>query len=189
MLMHDTFKVLYLSWIATEIYVLLVTRTRAGGGAISDRGSLRVLWITIMASITLGMWLGATYTPAHIHNAPWLGPVAVALLALGLIIRWAAIYTLGKSFSANVAIRDTQTLHRSGLFRFARHPSYSGMILIFIAMGLSTSNWLGLVLIVVPPIAALLYRIHVEELALTRAFGSQYIDYSRSTKRLIPFLY
>jgi protein-S-isoprenylcysteine O-methyltransferase Ste14 len=183
------FKALYLSWIATEIYVLLVTRTRAGGGAISDRGSLRVLWITIMVSITLGMWLGAVYAPTRIHNAPWLVPIAIGLLAIGLVIRWTAIYTLGKSFSANVAIHATQTLNRSGIFRFARHPSYTGMVLIFIAMGLSTDNWLGLAIIVLPPIAALLYRIHVEELALTSAFGSDYIDYSRSTKRLIPFLY
>jgi protein-S-isoprenylcysteine O-methyltransferase Ste14 len=183
------FKALYLSWIATEIYVLLVTRTRSGGGTISDRGSLRVLWITIMTSITLGMWIGAAYAPTRIHNAPWLAPLAVVLLAIGLLIRWTAIYTLGKSFSANVAIHDTQTLNRSGVFRFARHPSYTGMVLIFIAMGLSTHNWLGLAIIVLPPIAALLYRIHVEELALTSAFGPSYTDYSRTTKRLIPFVY
>jgi protein-S-isoprenylcysteine O-methyltransferase Ste14 len=183
------FKALYLSWIATEIYVLLVTRTRSGGGTISDRGSLRVLWITIMTSITLGMWIGAAYAPTRIHNALWLPPIAVALLALGLLIRWTAIYTLGRSFSANVAIHDTQTLNRSGVFRFARHPSYTGMVLIFIAMGLSTRNWIGLAIIVLPPIVALLYRIHVEELALTSAFGNDYTDYSRSTKRLIPFVY
>jgi protein-S-isoprenylcysteine O-methyltransferase Ste14 len=189
MLIHRIFQVLYLSWIATEIYVLLITRTRSGGGAISDRGSLRVLWITIMTSIALGMWIGAVYAPTRIHGALWLGPVAVVLLALGLAIRWTAIYTLGKSFSANVAIHATQTLNRSGLFRFARHPSYTGMILIFIAMGLSTRNWLGLAIMVLPPVAALMYRIHVEELALTQAFGSQYIEYSRTTKRLIPFVY
>jgi protein-S-isoprenylcysteine O-methyltransferase Ste14 len=46
-----------------------------------------------------------------------------------------------------------------------------------------------LAIIVLPPIVALLYRIHVEELALTSAFGNDYTDYSRSTKRLIPFVY
>jgi protein-S-isoprenylcysteine O-methyltransferase Ste14 len=63
------------------------------------------------------------------------------------------------------------------------------MVLIFIAMGLSTRNWLGLALIVMPPFAALLYRIHVEEAALTGAFGGEYVEYSRTTKRLIPGVY
>jgi protein-S-isoprenylcysteine O-methyltransferase Ste14 len=183
------FKVLYISWIVTEILVLVVTRTRSGGGEISDRGSLRVLWAVILASITAGMWVGAVYAPAAIHGAPWLGIVTVALLALGLLVRWAAIYTLGRSFSANVAIHATQTLNRTGLFRHMRHPSYTGMVVIFVAMGLSTRNWLGLTLIVIPPILALLYRIHVEESALTGAFGTEYVEYSRTTKRLIPGVY
>lgn len=189
MILQTIFKVLYISWIVTEVLVLVVTRTRAGGGKISDRGSLRVLWGVILASITAGMWVGAAYSPTAMHGAPWLAPVTVALLALGLVIRWWAIYTLGRSFSANVAIHATQTLNRSGLFRYMRHPSYTGMVIIFLAMGLSTRNWLGLALLVVPPILALLYRIHVEEAALTGAFGQQYVEYSRTTKRLIPGVY
>jgi protein-S-isoprenylcysteine O-methyltransferase Ste14 len=39
-----------------------------------------------------------------------------------------------------------------------------------------------------PPLAALLYRIHVEEAALRNAFD-EYDDYSRTTKRLIPGIY
>jgi protein-S-isoprenylcysteine O-methyltransferase Ste14 len=188
-MLQIVFKVLYISWIVTEVLVLVVTRTRRGGGEVSDRGSLAVLWVVIFSSITAGMWVGAAYKPTAMHAAPWLSPVVVGLLALGLVIRWSAIYTLGRSFSANVAIHATQTLNRSGLFRYMRHPSYTGMVLIFIAMGLSTRNWLGLALLVIPPIAALLYRIHVEEAALTGAFGQEYVDYSRTTKRLIPGVY
>ena len=40
-----------------------------------------------------------------------------------------------------------------------------------------------------PPTLAVLYRIHVEETALRLAFGADYEDYSRSTKRLIPGVY
>jgi len=189
MLLNTIFKVLYCSWIVTEVLVLLVTRTRSGGGTISDRGSLRVLWATIMVSMTAGMWVGAAYRPTMMHGMHWIWPVCVVLLAVGLVIRWIAIYTLGKSFSANVAIHATQRLNRSGLFRYMRHPSYTGMVLIFVAMGLSTHNWLGLAIIVVGPVAALVYRIHVEEDALTAAFGQEYVEYSRVTKRLVPGVY
>ena len=183
------FKVLYVSWIVTEILVLTMTRTRNGGGTISDRGSLRVLWVTIMVSLTAGMWVGAAYKPTAMHGQHWVGPVCVILIAVGLVIRWTAIYTLGKSFSANVAIHATQTLNRSGLFRYMRHPSYTGLALIFMAMGLSTHNWLGLAIIVIGPMVALVYRIHVEEHALTAAFGTEYVEYSRTTKRLVPGVY
>jgi protein-S-isoprenylcysteine O-methyltransferase len=52
-----------------------------------------------------------------------------------------------------------------------------------------TRNWVGLAITLVPTTAALLYRIHVEEAALRQAFGQEYSDYSRATKRLIPGIY
>jgi protein-S-isoprenylcysteine O-methyltransferase Ste14 len=189
MILNRVFTGLYVAWIVTEILVLVLTRTRRGGGTISDRGSLRVLWVTITVSLTVGMWLGAVYRPTMIRWTDSLGVLCIVLLAAGLAIRWTAIYTLGNAFSANVAIRETQTLSRSGLFRYMRHPSYTGLALIFVAMGLSTRNWLGLAVIVIGPMAALVYRIHVEEAALTEAFGQEYVEYSRTTKRLVPGVY
>jgi len=35
----------------------------------------------------------------------------------------------------------------------------------------------------------MLYRIRVEEVALTDQFGDEYTQYCRRTKRLIPFVY
>jgi len=43
--------------------------------------------------------------------------------------------------------------------------------------------------LIVPTTAALIYRIHVEEAALSGAFGQQYADYSKATWRLVPGLY
>jgi len=189
MAIQIAWKTLYWAWIVTEVLVLLVTRTRRGGGDISDRGSLVVLWVVIFSSITLGFWAGAAYTPGAFHAGHWLRYLCFGLMVLGLAVRWTAIYTLGKSFSANVAIHSTQKLNQSGLFRYMRHPSYAGMVLIFLAVGLNTRNWLGLAIIFLAPLAALLYRIHVEEAALTGAFGDQYVEYSRTTKRLIPGVY
>jgi protein-S-isoprenylcysteine O-methyltransferase Ste14 len=193
MLLHWLWKILYWSWLITEIYVLVVTRTRRGKGAISDRGSLIVLWTVIILAMSAGGWAGDAYTPAsfHLSGAAYdaVRALALVLFAVGLCIRWTAIYSLGRSFSANVAIHSTQKLNRSGLFRFMRHPSYTGMVIIFFAVGLRMENWLGLLLVTVPPYAALLYRIHVEEDALVNAFGDDYRDYQRTTRRLIPGLY
>jgi protein-S-isoprenylcysteine O-methyltransferase Ste14 len=182
---------LYWFWIAVEFYVLFITRTRRSSedSNIQDRGSLIVLWVVIFTSIFVASWLGETYSPTAIHDVPWMPLTSLALLALGLFLRVTAIYTLGRAFSANVAIHDTQNLHQSGLFRFMRHPSYTGMLLIFLAIGLHKQNWLSILIIVIPPFIALLYRIHVEEAALTSAFGQQYVDYGQRTKRLIPGIF
>ena len=189
MTIYWMWKALYYSWLLTEVLVLVVTRTRRGGGNVQDRGSLMVLWVVIFGAMFVGSWAGAVVQPARFHTPPWFAEVCLGLLALGLVIRWTAIYTLGKAFSANVAIHATQRLNVSGVFRWMRHPSYTGMMLIFLAMGLNTHSWVGLGIILALPAAALLYRIHVEEDALTGAFGDEYVEYSRTTKRLIPGIY
>ncbi len=180
---------LYWVWIATEILLQLVTPTLRRQGKVRDRGSLILLLATIFLSISAASWYGET----HSHNIPGtrqsLIVVATTLLAAGLLVRWIAVLTLGASFSTNVAIHATQKLRTTGLYRWARHPSYTGMLIIFAAIGVRERNWVSLAIVLVFPMAALLYRIHVEERALTEAFGSDYAAYSRRTKRLIPGIY
>jgi protein-S-isoprenylcysteine O-methyltransferase Ste14 len=189
MTVSEIFRILYWVWIASEIIVVIVTHTSRSGGDVQDRGSLRLLWVVIFAAISVGSWIGDTHPHSIFGGAPWVRTASLILLLIGLAIRWTAILTLGRSFSVNVAIHATQTVHKTGLFRFVRHPSYSGLVLIFLALGLHTRNWLALAIILIPIMAALLYRINVEEAALSRAFGPDYDDYSRVTKRLIPGIY
>jgi len=183
------FKYLFWAWTASEVLILVVTRTGRKSGQIKDRGSLLILWPVIFCSVWFAEWYGDTHDHNLLVGAHWLKDVALSLLVVGLVVRWTAILTLGTSFSANVAIHATQTLNRSGLYRWVRHPSYSGMLLIFAAIGLATRNWVSLAVMLICPTAALLYRIHVEEIALNQAFGADYADYSKSTKRLIPGIY
>lgn len=182
-------RILFYGWTASEIYIAVATRTRKGGGKRSDRGSMAVLWLTIVASVTAAEWIGGAATPNMFGGVHWLRTAAVILIITAIVIRWTAILSLGKAFSANVAIRDSQTVHRKGLYKFVRHPSYSGLLLVFVAIALHERNWLAAAVVTVPPTLALLYRIHVEEQALRKAFGEQYESYSRTTKRLIPGIY
>jgi protein-S-isoprenylcysteine O-methyltransferase Ste14 len=182
--------VLFYGWTASEIYIAIATRTRRGGGKRLDRGSMAILWVSILASISVAEWMASTAPQNMFGGAHWLKVAAIAVLIVGLVIRWTAILTLGKAFSANVAIRDSQTVYRSGLYRLVRHPSYSGLLLVFAAIALHERNWWAAAVVMVPTTAALLYRIHVEEAALNAAFGTQYESYSSSTKkRLIPGIY
>ncbi len=181
--------VLYCLWGVGEIGILLVTRTQRSGGQVRDRGSLWALWATVAVSITVGTWYGQTHARTIFGGAPWVRMVSVVLLGAGLVVRWIAIWTLGRAFSANVAIRVGQKVMKTGLFGVVRHPSYTGLLMTFMAVGVHTGSWLAMGMIVVPTTAALMYRIVIEEAALKEAFGEEYVEYSREAKRLVPWSY
>ena len=182
-------KILFYGWTAGEVCLVIVTRTRKSGGTVRDRGSMVILWATIVGSIFAAGWIHDNVPAPMFAGAQWLKYTALSLMIAGLLIRWTAILSLGKSFSVNVAIRKTQTLYQSGLYRLVRHPSYSGMLLCIVALALIQRNWIGAAVVLVPTTAAVLYRIHVEEAALMDGFGSQYQVYCRTTRRLIPGIY
>jgi protein-S-isoprenylcysteine O-methyltransferase Ste14 len=177
---------LYWAWVASEVLIAIATRTRHGGGEVKDRGTQLLLWIVFVASITAAIWISHVVPAPIFGRAHWLRLTGLLILVAGLVIRWAAILNLGSAFSANVAIRDTQRVRTTGLYHWVRHPSYLGLVLIFIAIGIYSRNWISLAIVVVLPTLALLYRIQVEEAALREAFGEEYAAYSRTTKRLVP---
>lgn len=177
------------AWVAGEVVIAFATRTRGGQGKVQDRGTQIMIWVVIVASFTGGGYASTIRAADMPFSHAGLRAAGLALLIAGLLVRIVAIYTLGRSFSANVAIRSTQTIQRSGLYRFVRHPSYLGMEMIFLAAGLHSHNWACLAIVFLPPTLAILYRIHIEEAALLSAFGSGYGDYIKSTKRLIPGIY
>lgn len=121
------------------------------------------------------------------HNI--LMMTSIILTSAGLAFRWASIIILGKRFNFNLAIEKDQGLHKSGLYKFIRHPSYFGTILLFIGMGFYFVNWLTLIIITSSVIFAHCYRIKYEEKLLISHFGREYIDYKKTTKKLIPFIY
>lgn len=184
-------RLLTILWVALELYILLATRVRrsSDSGADHDRGSLRLLWIAITLSIAAEEWTRAALGPNLPQTFHWLRTAGVVLLAAALGMRLIAFLSLGRAFTANVAIQHEQTVYRGGLYRYMRHPSYTGLLLILLAWGLHSLNWISLLAATVLPLLALLYRIHVEEQALLSAFGEDYRSYMRSACRLFPGLY
>jgi protein-S-isoprenylcysteine O-methyltransferase Ste14 len=182
-------EALYWTWILSELAILAMTLVRRGGDQVKDRGSLFLLWGTLIAAGILGARYGDAHTPNIFPGATWVRYAGLAIMALGVAIRWTAVLSLGRAFSANVAIRAGQQLYTEGLYRLVRHPSYLGLLMILFAIGVHTHNWAGSAIIMIPSFAALSYRIHVEEEALRSAFGHTYDAYSRSTKRLFPGVY
>lgn len=175
-------------WVGLEAVIAIATRTRRSQGTLHDRGTQVLIWTAIVFSFFAARWAAAPALEMPFSHYP-LRIAAVVLIVLGLVVRIVAITTLGKAFSANVAIRSTQALQRSGLYSVVRHPSYLGMEIIFVAVGIWGHNWGSMAVMIALPTAAVLYRIHVEEIALRSAFGTEYDEYAKTTKRLIPWVY
>ncbi len=183
------FQTLTNVWIVEEVLIALFTTTREGLGKIYDRGTQIMLWVVLILSFKIEEWMHGFFPIDMPGSHSWLRPAALGILILGLGIRAGAIVTLGRFFSANVAMRAGQRLERRGIYSLVRHPSYLGLELILLALALHTRTWARVAVAFVPPTLAVLHRIHVEENALRLAFGADYEDYSARTKRLIPGVY
>lgn len=180
--------IVLLLWGVSELLLTLSKRSKSN--AISkDRHSLGLIWLVNLTAVTLGI-IAAYRFP--MYKIPWPKTaleVGWCLFVPGLVLRWYSVIYLGRFFTTNVAISPNHRLIDTGPYRFIRHPSYAGSALAVLGLALSFQNWASLLIIFVPFCAVTLWRIHVEEQALTSAFGQVYRDYTRRTKRLIPLIY
>jgi protein-S-isoprenylcysteine O-methyltransferase len=182
-------QVLGVIYVVSELGLAINKRAAAGAARVQDRGSLTLLWVVIVASVTLAFNLAYLLPAAAMNAGPVLQILGIMLFAAGLAIRWYAIVRLGRFFTVNVAIAADHRLIDTGPYRLVRHPSYTGALMAFVGLGLCLGNWASLAAIVVPIVLVFLRRMHIEEAALLQAFGDQYRDYMRRTKRLIPAIY
>ena len=154
-----------------------------------DKSSLAVFDISGVMSIPLGIVLAFTEVGRMRAGAVPFALAGILLMLGGTALRWTAIATLSEYFTVRVTIFEEHKVIRRGVYKYLRHPSYTGLLLRYLGFGLGLANWLSAALVFLPLVGAVFYRIHVEETALRLALGTDYLDYSRTTKRLIPKIY
>jgi protein-S-isoprenylcysteine O-methyltransferase len=178
-------EVLGLLYFLSEALLAVAKRSREGSVS-RDRGSLRLLWVVILVSIGLAHAAAYAVPQADSLLLHRLRHAGLALVVLGLALRWYAILHLGRFFTVNVAIAQGQRVVETGPYALVRHPSYAGALAAFLGLGICTENWLALGALVLPITAAFLRRMAIEEAALLEAFGEDYRAYCGRTKRLLP---
>jgi protein-S-isoprenylcysteine O-methyltransferase len=174
--------------LASEVALAVAKRSKSRASG-KDRLTLPLLWTVIGTSILAGLYLRAALPEGRLPHPQTFYVIGLILFILGLIVRWVAIIHLGRFFTVNIAIADDHELITTGPYRFVRHPSYTGTLLIFLGFGLCTLNIFSFAAVFLPITAAFLWRMHVEEKALLGAFGERYQSYVASSHRLIPYLY
>ncbi|KAG9218991.1 hypothetical protein CCMSSC00406_0001401 [Pleurotus cornucopiae] len=121
---------------------------------------------------------------------PYISLIGMFFVALGQVVRSAAMIHASTNFSHAVAYRkrDQHRLVTDGIYAWSRHPSYAGFVYWALGTQLVLQNPITFTLY-----AALLYRffearIRGEEGLLIKFFGDQYINYRRRVGTKIPFI-
>lgn len=158
--------------------------TRKSG---NDRLSLLAIWFTVGMSICLSI-VFLEQAGANVPITP-ITTAGIVLTLLGSFIRWGAIIQLKDAFTVDVSIISAHDLKTDGIFARVRHPSYTGLLLNYIGVGIAMNNLYSFLILTIPTIIVILYRIRVEENLLTLEFGEKYLTYIKSTKKIIPLIY
>jgi protein-S-isoprenylcysteine O-methyltransferase Ste14 len=134
--------------------------------------------------------IGRALAPiAVIGGGVWLFALGVVIAWLGLLLRWWSFVSLGAYFTVVVKTSRDQLVIDRGPYRVLRHPSYTGLLLVFAGVGLMLGNWVGAIGAVGVVLVALTYRLRIEERALSAALGDRYREFAASRARLIPYVW
>jgi len=171
-----------------EIFLNMRQRRKSAITTMNDKGSLWLLYISITIGYVLSFSVGATTNGRIYHWDTFFG-IGVVMVILGLIIRIQSILTLKNNFVYSVAKVVDHKLIETGIYKNIRHPGYLGQLIIFVGISISLSNWLSILLMVIPIAIGYNYRVNVEERFMLEEFGEDYLNYKNRSKKIIPMIY
>ena len=181
------FNLLFLFWLGMEsARVRLGHKDKSTTHGYLSRAFLIVSFVAVVIAIfdNAGVLLLGEYTlPTYSFY------VGSLLFMIGIYIRHISIKQLGKFFVTKVQTLDNHELVTEGIYSILRHPSYTGLILVFIGSSIMLQSGVALVVFLLIGIPSYVYRIKVEESALVGFFGNQYHEYKKSTNAVLPFIY
>jgi protein-S-isoprenylcysteine O-methyltransferase Ste14 len=182
------FIIIWSIWFLSEILLNRLFRSGGNDKKDQDRGTMRVIWITIGIANSIGIII-ALFVNLPISSHEILPYIGLLILTFGILFRFYSIVSLGRLFTVDVTIRNNHKVKQDGIYRFIRHPSYLGLLLSFLGFGISLNNWISLLIIIIMVTVAILNRIRIEERLLLEQFGLEYSEYMKKSYRLIPWIY
>jgi protein-S-isoprenylcysteine O-methyltransferase Ste14 len=142
------------------------------------------LQAALFVVVGFGPWLPLAADPGVPPQARWLGQ---AFMLAGLLLGLVAGLRLGRNLTPFPRPRAGGELVTAGVYAFARHPIYGGVLLLAIGWSVAQSSLATL------GATALLWLLfeaksRYEERALAEAYPT-YPAYAAATRRFVPFVY
>jgi protein-S-isoprenylcysteine O-methyltransferase Ste14 len=173
------------AWVVLELRQSIVRRPEAVTASWASEVLFRLV-VAAGALVAGALSVAAPSATIRSVAADWIG---LMLLWSGIALRLWSFHTLGRYFTLTVQTSGDQPVIAAGPYRVIRHPSYAGLLLAFMAVGLFIGNWLSFMCLAAATTGALAFRIQVEERALMKHLGEGYRSYAATHKRLVPFIW
>ena len=170
----------YVVWLLWAVWIKPAEKRESTASHFAH-GVLAAAGFFLMFADVPARWLRIYLLP----SGPWMQSLGIAITVAGMgVAIWARRY-LGRNWSSSVTAKVGHELIRSGPYRWVRHPIYSGLLLSVFGTALVRHQVCGFVALVLIFIAWKLKR-SVEERMMISTFGSQYLDYVRTTGAILP---
>jgi len=116
-----------------------------------------------------------------------LSLVGVIIYVAGLTIAITGRVKLGKNWAnlEDYQVLSDQHLVQNGIYRYIRHPIYTGDVLLILGLELALNSWL--VLLVIPLMLVVVRQTLEEEKVLQTSFP-EYAEYRKNSKMFIPYI-
>ena len=155
-----------------------------------DRGS----WMLISQGwrlVRLAAVVAALCTPPWLDGAGRyvLYGFGLLLMISGALLRQHCFRMLGEQFTYRVHVSERGRIIKRGIYRWVRHPSYTGGMVFNLGLALALTNWRSTALVIIGMVVMYFYRVRVEERALLEVHKDAYSEYMRHTKRFVPFVF
>jgi protein-S-isoprenylcysteine O-methyltransferase Ste14 len=139
---------------------------------------------TALTTMVIG-WFTRSSLPISREIGKALGE-GISLIGMTVFV-WTVVH-LRKAFLGDVA-PVTEKLITLGPYRWVRHPLYLCMMIVLVGIGIAFRSLWGIFSVFTLFVPAAMFRVRLEESALSEKFGSAWEQYANQTKYLIPFLW
>jgi protein-S-isoprenylcysteine O-methyltransferase Ste14 len=153
-------------------------------GIVSTATERRTAWLMVLGQfVLLGLIVGLP------GARDWTLPLDVArgcivASVIGVLVMVVAATALGRGLSAAPLPNEHTRLRTTGLYRYVRHPIYTGLLLFAIAFSVrSGSGWVAAACVLL--VVLINVKARWEERHLKERFPD-YVAYARRTARFIP---
>jgi protein-S-isoprenylcysteine O-methyltransferase Ste14 len=165
-------------------------KSRQGGASPQKNKSLNVTLLSTAKIVILLGIIGQTLLPAilPISDQPSsLAAAGVTLYTLGLVTALTGRIQLGRNWTdiEKSSVKQGHRLVSHGLYRYVRHPIYTGDLLLLLGLELALNSWFVLG---VAAIAVYVRRKAVHEEQKLKESIPEYDRYCSRTTRFVPFL-
>ncbi|HYM21167.1 MAG TPA: isoprenylcysteine carboxylmethyltransferase family protein, partial [Candidatus Kapabacteria bacterium] len=153
----------------------------SAGATMMDADKIKADTLVLIQILTAGivLYLGLQRT---------VGLFIILIVVCGLGIMLISVLTMKLSnFRVSPIPKTDARLVTSGIYKYIRHPIYTGLLVAVLGFAINAENAIAYILWIILA-ADLITKIRFEEALLAKQF-TEYAEYKKRTKRLVPFVW